>query len=115
MSEANRARGAWGERTAAQWYRRHGYEVVAQNWRCAQGEIDLIARRGDEVVVAEVKTRRSDTYGAAVLAVDGRKQARLRRLAMRWRDETLPGERVDMRFDVVAITGTSIEVFVDAF
>ena len=115
MSQANRARGAWGERAAAQWYARHGYEILDRNWTCPDGEIDLVARSVDVVVIAEVKTRRSDAYGAAVLAVDARKQTRLRRLALRWREDRLPDERVRLRFDVVAITGTTVEVFEDAF
>ena len=66
---AHIAYGQRGEELAAQWYRRNGYTVVARNWRCAIGEIDLLARRGATLVVCEVKTRRSDAFGVPALAV----------------------------------------------
>ena len=47
------------------WYRRHGYEIVARNWRCPLGEVDLIVRRGRLLVVCEVKARRTDAFGPA--------------------------------------------------
>ncbi len=110
----NLVRGNWGEDVAAAWYRRHGYDVVARNWRCPAGEIDLIVRRRRLVVVCEVKTRRSDAFGPAASAVGAAKQARLRRLAAEWLAVT--GTRgVEIRFDVVAVTGDVLEVFADAF
>ncbi len=70
MSQATRRLGADGEAVAALWYRRRGYTVVEQNWRCRQGELDLIVTRRGELVVCEVKTRRSDRYGSGAAAVD---------------------------------------------
>jgi putative endonuclease len=106
--------GRWGEQVAAEWYRRRGYDVLARNWRCAIGEIDLIVRRGRLVVVGEVKARRSDAFGPAASAVGPAKQRRLRRLAAEWLATT--GVRgVEVRFDVVAITGDRIEVIPGAF
>ena len=64
-------RGRAGEDLAADWYRRNGYEIVARNWRCPLGELDLIARRGRVLVVCEVKARRTDAFGPAAAAVGG--------------------------------------------
>jgi putative endonuclease len=110
----NLVRGRWGEDLAAAWYEGHGYVVVARNWRCPAGEIDLIVRRGRLVVVCEVKARRSDAFGPAAAAVGPAKQARLRRLAAAWLAATA-GRGVEVRFDVVAITGTDLEVVAGAF
>lgn len=112
---ANLARGRWGEQLAARWYQQRGYEVVSRNWRCVGGEIDLVVERDGVVVIVEVKARRSEAFGAAVLAVDARKQARLRRLAMAWVAAERPGARVPLRFDVAAITGTALTVYEGAF
>jgi putative endonuclease len=109
------ARGQYGERRAAAWYEREGYTVVDRNWRDGRGgELDLVLRKGDLVVICEVKARRSDAYGAPAEAVTPPKQARLRRLAAAW----LSARRVhgvDVRFDVAAVTGTAIEVYEAAF
>jgi len=114
MGHPNLVRGRWGEDLAAAWYVRHGYDFVARNWRCRSGEIDLIARRGRLMVVCEVKARRTDAYGPAAAAVGPAKQQRLRRLAAEWLATT--GVRgVEVRFDVIAITGTVIDVVPGAF
>ena len=114
MGHPNLVRGRWGEDLAAAWYVRHGYDIVARNWRCRSGEIDLIARRGRLMVVCEVKARRTDAYGPAAAAVGPAKQQRLRRLAAEWLATT--GVRgVEVRFDVIAITGTVIDVVPGAF
>ena len=70
MSQHRRSLGIEGEELAARWYERHGYVVAERNWRCRAGELDLILRRGREVVVCEVKTRSSDRYGTGAAAVD---------------------------------------------
>lgn len=114
MSRSNLDTGRWGEDIAAEWYRRRGYEVVARNWACSSGEIDLIVRRGRTVVIGEVKSRRSDAFGPAAAAVGPVKQQRLRRLAAEWLHAS-GGRGVEVRFDVVAITGDRIEVITDAF
>jgi putative endonuclease len=88
--------------------------VVARNWRCADGEIDLVVARDALVVFVEVKARASDRYGSPALAVDHRKQRRVRRLAAWWLAEHSVS-RSAIRFDVVAVTGTRVEVFEAAF
>jgi putative endonuclease len=110
----NIVRGRWGEDVAAAWYRRRGYDVVVRNWRCRSGEIDLVVRRGRLVVVCEVKARRTDAFGPAAAAVGHVKQQRIRRLAAEWL-ATSGLRGVEVRFDVVAITGDEIDVVTDAF
>ncbi|HWT33929.1 MAG TPA: YraN family protein [Microbacterium sp.] len=98
--------GRAGEDRAAHHLNHSGYRVVDRNWRCPEGELDLVAVRGREVVVVEVKTRRGDGYGDPLEAVDARKQARLWRLAQRWRREH-PDHATGrmLRLDVIGITG----------
>ncbi len=88
--------------------------MLARNWRCAAGEIDLIVSSAHGVVFVEVKARADDRFGPAAGAVDHRKQRRLRRLAGLWLAEHRGG-LIDVRFDVVAITGTHLEVIEGAF
>jgi putative endonuclease len=107
--------GQRGEERAAGWYLARGYEIVARNWRCPVGEIDLIARRGRLLVVCEVKARRSDAFGVPALAVGTAKQQRLRRLAAAWLASDRCGRDVEVRFDVVAVTGDRVEVYESAF
>ncbi len=76
--------------------------MVARNWRCAYGEIDIIAWDGDVLVFCEVKTRRGDAFGTPEEAVVGPKARRLRRLAAEWLRRT--GTHAEqVRFDVVAV------------
>lgn len=76
--------GGYGERMAERFLREQGMVVLERNWRCPLGEIDLVARDGDVLVVCEVKTRRGTAYGLPVEAVTRAKLARLRRLAAAW-------------------------------
>ena len=76
--------------------------LLDHNWRCPDGELDLILRDGDELVFCEVKTRRSVAYGSPLEAVTTTKFARLRRLASQWMAAN--DVRVfEVRFDVVGI------------
>jgi putative endonuclease len=76
--------------------------VLARNWRCRFGEIDLVARDGSTLVICEVKTRTSDAHGTPIEAVAGRKAARLRRLAAHWL-EVHDVEPAAVRIDVVSV------------
>ena len=85
---------------------RRGYEVVARNWRCAAGELDIVAARGVDLVVVEVQTRRSAAYGHPFDAVDQRKRDRLWRLSYAWAAAHPDASRHRrLRVDVVGITG----------
>ncbi len=94
--------GRAGEDVAARLYRRLGFSVLERNYRCREGEIDLVAARGRMVVFCEVKTRKSGAWGAPSEAVGWQKQQRLRRLAAAWLHDRRPGP-VDVRFDVVSV------------
>ena len=114
MTDPRRALGAAGEARAAAWYRARGYEVLARNWRCREGELDLVVRRRGVVVIVEVKARRTDRYGTPAEAVTPAKQQRLRALALRYLADTGIRSR-SIRFDVVAILGGRLEVREGAF
>ena len=94
--------GAYGERIAAAYLTDAGLRVLDRNWRCRDGELDIVAREGDALVFCEVKTRRATGYGHPVEAVGAVKQRRLRTLAQRWlaaHEEHAP----ELRFDVVGV------------
>lgn len=112
---AAKARGRFGENEATRWYVRNGYEVVARNWCCPAGEVDLILRCGDVVVFCEVKARASDEFGGPEGAVNWAKQRRLRRLAAVWLADVRPTGAVAIRFDVAAVVGARVRVIEDAF
>jgi putative endonuclease len=88
---------------------------VARNWRCREGEIDLVARRGGVTVICEVKSRSSDAFGAPVEAVTRTKQLRLRRLAAAFLAASAGGGRGEVRFDVVSVLAGRVEVVESAF
>lgn len=111
---ARRRVGAHGEDLAARWYAARGYRIVDRNWRCEEGELDLVCRMGATLVVCEVKARRSDAYGTPLDAVTLAKRLRVRRLAARW----LRTHRVrcaTVRFDVAAVRAEEVEVVVGAW
>lgn len=93
--------GARGERLAERHLLRTGMTLLDRNWRCPQGEIDLVLRDGDEVVFVEVKTRSSVAFGHPLEAITAAKLARLRRLAGAW-CEAHPGAG-RIRIDAVAV------------
>lgn len=118
-----------GEQAVAEWYEARGFDVVARNWRSRTGEIDLVVRLGELVVMCEVKTRTSDRFGAPEEAVTVAKARRIRRLAAEWltsarasgtpgRTETPSGavlgrSGVDIRFDVASVTIRRAEVVIE--
>jgi putative endonuclease len=113
VADDRRVLGAHGEALAAQWYQQRGFVVLARNWRCSFGELDLVAARPGLVVFCEVKTRTTGAFGGAASAVGARKQARVRRLAAEWL-RSYP-RRADVRFDVAAVDGGVVDVVEGAF
>lgn len=110
--------GARGEQLTADWYVARGYDVVARNWRCRDGELDLVVTRDGELVFCEVKTRSSSRFGAPAEAVTFAKQRRLRLLATRFlKDQppSGPGGRRGIRFDVASVMSGKVEVIEAAF
>jgi len=99
---AKDALGRYGEEVAARHLESDGFVVIERNWRCDQGEIDIVARDGDVLVICEVKTRSSTRYGSPFEAVTERKLHRLERLGMRWmREHGVRPHR--MRVDIVSV------------
>lgn len=94
--------GRRGEELAAAFLESAGYTVLDRNWRCARGEIDLVARHGNETVFVEVKTRSSTAFGHPFEAITDRKLARMRRLAHAW-TEAHPYRRGSIRIDAIAV------------
>jgi putative endonuclease len=101
-----------GEALAADFLEEAGMKVVERNWRCSQGEIDLVARDGDELVFVEVKTRSSLGYGHPLEAITVAKLARLRRLASAW-CVAHPGQKGLVRIDAVAVVAPMFGAVVD--
>ncbi|WP_456697289.1 YraN family protein [Aeromicrobium sp. P5_D10] len=106
--ERNKAVGRYGERVAADHLRSIGLVVLATNWTCKFGEIDIVARDGSTLVICEVKTRTSHRHGGPFEAITGQKAARLRRLATQWlqvHDISPPSLRIDVISVVVPPQG----------
>ncbi|QTV79670.1 YraN family protein [Microbacterium sp. NIBRBAC000506063] len=102
--------GRAGEQRAAEHLTTLGYEILGRNWRCPQGEIDIIARRGRELAVVEVKTRRALGFGHPFEAIDARKRERLWRLAYAWAAEHPDLARGgEIRLHAIAIVGVHPE------
>lgn len=101
MSGVRKGLGDMGERLAAQALQEAGLEILARNWRCPVGEIDIVASEGEIVVVVEVKTRRGRQAGTPEQAVDAAKQARLCQLAQTYIEYT--GWEGLVRIDVVGV------------
>jgi putative endonuclease len=99
--------GKFGEQVAVEHLIARGLVVLERNWRCRDGELDIVALDGAALVFVEVKTRSSRAFGGPADAVDHRKAARVRRLAVRWmaaRRES--GDATfwqSIRFDVVTV------------
>jgi putative endonuclease len=76
--------GRHGEQVAVEYLERAGLRILDRNWRCAEGEIDIVAAERQVLVICEVKTRSSTRYGSPLEAISRSKRARLRRLAIQW-------------------------------
>lgn len=98
-------RGADTEARALQFLQQHGLQLIERNWRCKLGELDLVMRDGDTVVVTEVRGRSRPEFGSAAETVDARKQLRIQRAT-----QLMLASRRDLagrplRFDIVAVDG----------
>ena len=91
-----------GEDLAAEHFQGLGYEVLARNFKCRRGEIDLVCRRGGEVSLVEVKTRAGAAHGTPAEAVDAAKRRAMLGTVTEYRAAT--GWRGPIRFRLVAIT-----------
>lgn len=98
----------------ARWYRRNGFTVIARNWTMRGGELDVVARRGNLVVVCEVKARAGNAWGSPWEAMTPLKQQRVRRAGAAFVRQ-MGGRGLRVRYDVAAVTGTRLEIMEDAF
>ncbi len=94
--------GRYGEQIAARHLQESGLTILDRNWRCSEGELDIVATDGAVLVVCEVKTRSTVAFGDPCEAVNWRKARRIRHLATRWlaANEDCWAE---VRFDVVSV------------
>jgi putative endonuclease len=90
-TRGNQALGSAGEAIAADWLTDHGFRVVARNVRTPYGELDIVAQKGGDVHVVEVKARHGTGYGTPLEAIDARKQQHLRRSTMAALEAGIPG------------------------
>ncbi len=103
------------EKLAASYLQEQGITVLSRNYRCRQGEVDIVAREGAYLLFVEVKYRSSSRNGDPSEAVTPAKQRKLTEIARYYLyDEHLP-EDTPVRFDVVAILGTDIRYIRNAF
>jgi putative endonuclease len=94
--------GRRGEDEAVRYLEQRGLVVLSRNWRCRDGELDVVATDADRLVVCEVKTRSSTRFGLPAEAVDARKAHRIRQLTGAWlAAHHVPW--VEVRYDVVAV------------
>lgn len=111
--------GKSGEAEAAKLLSSRGYQVLEANWRCSLGEIDLVLRKGDCLVFAEVKTRRTGTGFDPETGVTAAKAARLRRLARAYLARHPWFADMECRFDVVCVrvtdSGMNLDIIEGAF
>jgi putative endonuclease len=99
--------GKRGESLATDHLIASGYKILDRNWRCSQGEIDIVAELDGETVFVEVKTRSSVAFGHPLEAITVEKLARLRRLAGAW-VESHPNQRSSIRIDAIAIIAPTL-------
>jgi putative endonuclease len=118
VTRDRRETGLLGEDRAAAALARNGYRILARNYRCRLGEIDLVAEDGDTIVFVEVKARRDASYGGPAMAVTREKQRRIARVALHYLAVNRMLDR-RARFDVVALMagpeGWGVEILKDAF
>nr|WP_318685504.1 YraN family protein [uncultured Acetatifactor sp.] len=107
--------GAEKERLAAEYLERRGFYVTARNFRCRQGEIDIIGRHEGYLVFVEVKYRSTKNRGSALEAVTAFKQRRICRTADYYRMMKGVDDSSAVRYDVVAIQGEEIFWVINAF
>ncbi len=104
MTHERLALGRFGEDAATDWYEVQGFVVAARNYRSKTGEIDLICAKDSTVVFVEVKTRTTNRFGGGIAAVNHRKQAKIRGVALAWLANCGHGFD-EIRFDVAEVDG----------
>jgi putative endonuclease len=108
-------RGADAETRALRHLLARRLQLVERNWRCRGGEIDLVMLDGGVLVMVEVRSRKRSDYGTALASVDARKQAHLVHAARQFLSTHPDHANREVRFDVVAIDGDTLEWLQAAF
>ncbi|MFH8408153.1 YraN family protein [Streptomyces sp. NPDC018019] len=103
VTSARRALGRYGEDLAARHLTAIGMRILDRNWRCQDGEVDIVAADGDALVLCEVKARRAGAYEHPMAAVRPEKAARLRHLAERWLEQHGGPPPGGVRIDVIGV------------
>jgi putative endonuclease len=114
MTQETRDTGVLGETIAADHLRKLGYDIIETNYRFARGEIDIIARDGEDLVFCEVKTRESLQTGPPEFAVTPAKQQQIRHVAAGYLYER-GFDEMACRFDVVAIVFEGADVHLEHY
>jgi len=99
VNPGRRGLGAFGERVAAAHLEAKGYRIRARNFRCREGEIDIVAEDGDCLVFVEVRTRRGDAFGSPAESVTAAKERRLLTVAkayLQQHNDVPPNQRIDV-------------------
>ncbi len=97
--------GAAAERIASAYLTAHGAQILERNYRRRLGELDMVARDGDTLLIVEVRTRSTDEYGGAAASVDRWKRRRLLRAAQQLLQQHRALNRLAVRFDVIVVSG----------
>lgn len=92
-----------------------GVAIIARNFRCRLGELDIVARDGDTLMIVEVRLRAGNRFGGAAASVNFRKQVKLQRAAALLLQQRPALGKLRVRFDVIAVTPSGIEWIKHAF
>ncbi|MGI9330308.1 MAG: YraN family protein [Gammaproteobacteria bacterium] len=99
------AAGQAAENLALEYLQRHGLQLLARNYRCYFGELDLVMSEGDELIIVEVRYRRRESPVSALVSIGSRKRARILRTAQHYLQFNTARREQPLRFDVVTVTG----------
>ncbi len=102
MHPSKQKLGKWGEEQASKYLTHSGYKILRRNYRCRLGEIDIIAKKDNMFIFAEVKTRTNTAYGSPAEAVSYKKQWRYEKLALYYLNEA-GYTNVTCRFDILEV------------
>ncbi len=103
MTQYRKKLGKWGEELAREYFQKRGYEIVEQNWQKRSGEIDLIARKDEEIVFVEVKTRTTPFGGYGEEAVNKSKKQKIKKTLDRFLRENMEYQQYRPRVDILVI------------
>lgn len=107
--------GRSAEEAACEFLEQQGLTILIRNYRRRSGELDVVARDGDVLVIGEVRTRSSEQFGGAAASVDGWKQHKIIRAATQLLQQRPELAKMKVRFDVLVVRGQDVEWIKHAF